>query len=198
MTYVGITNAQKAKWHNVHACNDGIFNSASGIKINLLAPTPEMFNITDIACGLAKVCRFGGQINRFYSVAQHSVLVARLAPKHLKKVAMLHDASEAYLGDVIKPLKVLLGKAYEEIEERFMAAIFERFGLSITLLQDVKQWDKEMLEREHEAFQVGDVHTWSDWMKKEHNFSIAVWPANYAEVVFKAEHFLLFNKEVIG
>lgn len=187
----------KNNWHNVHATNDGIFSSASGIKINLLNPTPEMFTIQDIASGLGKICRFGGQINSFYSVAQHSVLVSKIAPQELKKAAFLHDASEAYLGDVIKPLKNILGSQYETIEMFFMEAIFEKFCLDIDDLAKIKEWDKEMLEREHEAFQKGYVQDWSKWMKNEFNYSYAIWNPNHAQAVFLAEYYLLFDKEVL-
>lgn len=179
-------------WKN----NEGILNSGSLLRVDLLNPTPEMFNINDIFGALAKICRFGGQLSHFYSVAQHSVLVSRIAPVHLKKAALLHDASEAYLGDVVKPLKNLLGKTYQDIEAMFMAVIFEKFNIDLELLEAVKQYDAEMCEREHMAFQLGGIKEWSDWIKKEHNFTLAVWNPNYAEVVLKAEYFLLFDKEV--
>ena len=82
----------KQTHHNVHAVYDGLFNTASGGTISLIEPLLETITIGDIACGLSKVCRFGGQIKDFYSVAQHSVLVCMLAPDDLKFEALMHDA----------------------------------------------------------------------------------------------------------
>jgi hypothetical protein len=110
-------------------------------QIVLKNPALSEFDIYDIANGLSLLCRFGGQIERFYSVAQHSILVAALAPKELKREALLHDASEAFLGDVIKPLKALLGLTYKQIERQFEEVIFSQFGLEIDKLAAVKEFD---------------------------------------------------------
>ena len=118
---------KKITWHPIHASSDGIFNTATGAEIHLLHPKPEMFIIEDIAGTLSKICRFGGHVSAFYSVAQHSVIMAAMAPQAIKKEALFHDASEAYLGDVIKPLKVILGRRYENLEKAFTAAISKKF-----------------------------------------------------------------------
>lgn len=145
-------------FHPVHQCNDGLFNSASGKIISLKNPTSEMIDIKDIAGALCKICRFGGQISTFYSVAQHSVLVTSLAPKELKKEALLHDATEAYLGDVIKPLKVMLGYVYEELETQFNYAISAAFKVDLVTSYDaLKPYDLKALKLEHEALQKGNL-----------------------------------------
>jgi 5'-deoxynucleotidase YfbR-like HD superfamily hydrolase len=115
-----------------------ILSTYSGIELNLLAPTPGMIDIGDIAIGLAHECRFAGQINCFYSVAQHSLLVADIiiskAPEYFTEVpqlaleALLHDATEAYLKDLPSPLKALLPE-YRAIEHDLDLAIRKRFGL---------------------------------------------------------------------
>jgi hypothetical protein len=148
------------KLHDVHASNDGVFNAASGVLIDINNPTPEMICIDDIATALSKICRFGGHSNDFYSVAQHSVVVANLAPEYLCREALLHDATEAYLGDVIKPLKNILGSAYEDIEARFMDVICTKFKLSALRLLEVKKYDKEALSIEHAYYIKGDVIEW--------------------------------------
>lgn len=152
------------KFHPVHSVYDGLFNTASGIKVNIHNPDVSTIYIDDIASALSKICRFGGNINQFYTVAQHSLLVAALAPKELKLEALLHDASEAYIGDVIKPLKVVLGNAYSVIEDRFMDTISERFGLDQEKLKAIKQYDKEALELEHAYLQKGEVAEWKQKM----------------------------------
>lgn len=96
--------------------------------MDVLAPRPEQIQLLDIAHHLARVCRFGGAVKGFYSVADHSVYVSRLVPSELQKKALLHDAAEAYLGDVIKPLKNCLPE-YERIEAIWERVIAERFGL---------------------------------------------------------------------
>ncbi len=138
--------------HPVHQTHDGFFNTASGIKISLHNPTVDMISVYDISNGLSKICRFGGQIKEFYSVLEHSYLVYDLAPEHLKIAALLHDASEAYLGDVIKPLKNILGNSYADIEERFMKVICSRFKIEGWRMHEVKEFDRLALEIEHEYF----------------------------------------------
>ncbi len=153
-----------SRFHNVHSVYDGLFNSSSGIKVSLHNPTIEMICLEDIACALSKICRFGGQIREFYSVAQHCCIVHALAPEDIKKEALLHDAAEAYLGDVIKPLKVML-PGYDEIESRFMSVIIKYFHLDPDKLAQVKPYDKMALEVEHEYLQKGNRDTWIANMK---------------------------------
>lgn len=142
--------------HPVHNVFDGVFNTSSGVKVNILNPTPDMINLGDIAKGLSNICRFGGQIHSFSSVARHTLLVWYLAPDHLKKLALLHDATEAYLGDIIKPLKVLLEPIYGPIEKAFERIIFSKYGLPFTDTEAIKPYDKLALEIEHAFFRRND------------------------------------------
>jgi len=98
---------------------------ASGALFDILDPEGSDFTLQDIAHGLGRVCRFAGQSNRFYSVAEHCVHVARLVPLAHARAALLHDASEAFIGDVTRPLKALLPE-YREIEARIEDAIATR------------------------------------------------------------------------
>jgi len=176
------------KLHDVHASGDGVFNASSGLLIDIKRPTVDMICIEDIANALSKICRFGGHSNDFYSVAQHSVIVANLAPSYLCREALLHDATEAYLGDVIKPLKNILGSVYEEIEDRFMKVICRKYNLSELRLLEVKQFDKQALSIEHEYFIKGDIPGWFDAMYKI-NVNPSTW--NHQEAKFK---FMSFYK----
>ena len=110
---------QQQYFHPVHEFYSGHFNTVSGKIIDLNHPTEDMIDIKDIAAALSKICRFGGQINQFYSVAQHCVLVAAMAPAIIKKEALMHDAAEAYLLDIPKPLKHQLGRSYKKFEVLF-------------------------------------------------------------------------------
>jgi len=110
------------------AHNDFVF-SVSGSSISLFDPRPESFEIADIAHALAMQPRFNGNTRTHYSVAQHSVLVSTLVPYDCALAALLHDASEACLGDIVSPVKRVLAPLFAPIEAGVMAAIHERFGL---------------------------------------------------------------------
>ena len=149
-------------FHPVQDCNAGVMNTASGMVVDLKNPTTDMIDIKDIANSLSKMCRFGGHTNQFYSVAQHSILVSFLMREGEGKYgleALLHDASEAYLGDVVKPLKVILGSGYASMERRFENVIGNKYNLSMSPdCEDlVKKYDRQALELEHEAFQNDNV-----------------------------------------
>ncbi|MEQ8581239.1 MAG: hypothetical protein RIC30_09530 [Marinoscillum sp.] len=116
-----------------------------------------MITIEDIAHSLGMICRFGGHTPHLYSVGQHSLFVSNLIKSNggsnlFRLHGLMHDASEAYIQDIIKPLKVILGDAYGEIEGRFMAVICEKFGLDLALMERVKPFDREALEVEHRFF----------------------------------------------
>jgi hypothetical protein len=140
----------------IHQHQAGLFNTQSGKLIDLNNPTPAMISLNDIATGLANICRFGGQLANHYSVAEHTLLVWHLAPARLKQTALLHDASEAYLGDVIKPLKNILGNSYTDVEDKFTAVIFEKYNVNIELLNEIKPFDMRALEIENNYFRHED------------------------------------------
>jgi len=185
-------------FHPVHACNDGLFNSASGNKIDLWAPDPSALHISDIAGALAKICRFGGQIDTFYSVAQHSILVAALCPPQYKRAALMHDAAEAYLGDVIKPLKVVLGYNYAVLETLFDAAIAAAFNLdwSGDAHSVIKAVDKQVLEMEHEALQKGNPGQLIRCLDNQGILDKDAWAWNWklAQKLFMVTYHELFQK----
>lgn len=127
----------------------------SGRRLDLLDPTPMDIEVDDIAHGLAFVARWNGQtIGDFaYSVAEHSLLVerlfARLVPKSTpaqRLTALLHDAPEYVIGDMISPVKAAVGPGYEDLDKRLTAAIHIRFGLPavtpLALKKQIKKADK--------------------------------------------------------
>jgi hypothetical protein len=126
--------------------------TTSGKLINLYDPDPQLIDIEDIASSLSKICRWGGNLPEFYSVAQHSCHVAWLAPVPLRFAALMHDAPETWAGDVIRPIKSLLAQAYFEIEERLKDAVCQKFNLHTDLLDAVKVYDNEVCEMEYQAF----------------------------------------------
>jgi len=119
----------------------------SGRRLDLLDPTPVDIEIEDIAHGLAFVARWNGQTagDYAYSVAEHSLLVeqifARIDPKAPVKwrlAALLHDAPEYVIGDMISPVKAAVGPGYGALDDRLAAAIHLRFGLPAAIPKTVK------------------------------------------------------------
>lgn len=128
----------------------------SGRRLDLLDPSPVDVELSDIAHGLARVARWNGQTIGDYpfSVAQHSVLVLELfrtaapdAGPVAQLQALLHDAPEYVMGDIISPFKAAMGGNYKDVENRLLSAIFLRFSLPATmtaaLAKQVKRADRE-------------------------------------------------------
>lgn len=170
--------------HPVHSTSDGYFNAFSRQKISLYRPDQEAIRLEDIAHALSNICRFGGHTKRFYSVAQHSCLVSYLAPAQLRFAALMHDAAEAYLGDVIKPLKHILnsidGPCYRVLEERFEHAIAKRFGIDAGLFKQVKPYDMQAVEIEHGYFFLDNNHPFERIFNSEE----PCWTPSVAKEVF--------------
>ena len=107
----------------------------------------ESLNIYDIAHALSNLCRFNGHCGEFYSVAQHSVLVSYHCSNNLE--GLMHDAPEAYLGDVISPLKKVLGELYADLEYSLARQIQEKYDLQDwDELPDVMEADQAVLAAE--------------------------------------------------
>ncbi|WP_434573067.1 phosphohydrolase [Pseudomonas sp. Z3-8] len=131
----------------------------TGKRFDLFEPDVDMIDPRDIAHSLAHLCRFNGHTREFYSVAQHSCLVADLVPTEHKLAALLHDATEAYLGDMTRPLKEWM-PYYRGFEDVVWGRVCERFGLEIDLPASVRQADLIALATERRDLMPPDPATW--------------------------------------
>jgi 5'-nucleotidase len=124
----------------------------SGRRLDLLDPSPLDIEIADIAHGLARVARWNGQTRgaHIFSVAQHTLLVEAVMREHTPRVdiqvrlaALLHDAPEYVIGDMISPFKAVIGGSYKVVEKRLLSAIHIRFGLRPVLPADIERQIKD-------------------------------------------------------
>ncbi len=131
--------------------------TSTGIRFDVLKPDPNAIHLEDIAHALSHLCRFGGHCRSFYSVAEHSTLVAKaVRVRHeddlgLARWALLHDASEAYVVDVPRPAKRQLPQ-YQEMEDAIQQAVAKRFNLPWPMPEEVHRADTDLLALELRAY----------------------------------------------
>jgi hypothetical protein len=164
--------------------------TVSGRWINPFDPDPDQLDAGDIARALANQCRFGGHSRVFYSVAQHSVIVSQLVEQCSGDTedvfaALMHDAAEAYLGDMPHPLKhrSQLGAAFKAAEAHLEQAIRDRFGIKRDV-PEIKRADRALLATERLAF---SAETWH-WPELEGveplDLELTAWPPDDAAQAF--------------
>ena len=156
----------------------------SGNRFSILKPDPDVVMIEDIACALARQARFNGHTRFFYSVGQHSCLGAQVSPTRDIAVQMLfHDATEAYIGDLVSPVKALLPD-FEIIESRIHWAISKRFNLEYPMPKVVKQIDRRLLATEVRDLITKDLKSWHIGEDEPFDFPIIPWPPEVTEARF--------------
>ncbi len=156
----------------MESVNGNWFLTYTGKKVDPFRMTADDVSIEDIAHSLSNICRFNGNCHEFYSVAQHSIYVASLLPPELKFVGLMHDATEAYCGDMIRPIKAAM-PAYQALERIIWAAIAEKYGLPLVLPHEVKVADNIMLMTERRDLM---PVTPDDWGVKELAADFFVYP----------------------
>lgn len=155
-------------------------------------PDPEEIDIMDIAHALSMQCRYGGHVREFYSVAEHSVHISHLCRREHALWGLLHDASEAYVQDVIRPIKPFLGD-YKAIEEGMMAAICERFGLAPLMPLEIKTLDTAILVNEAQSLMSDPPIPWGMVWTPLAGVTIQCWsPAEARDQFLSRFHDLMF------
>ena len=131
----------------------------SGKHLDLLEPDADMIDPRDISHALAHLCRFNGHTREFYSLAQHSCIVAELVPEEHKLAALLHDAPEAYPGDMTRPLKQWIS-AYEHFEDCIWWRVCDRFDIAPVLPACIHKADLVALATERRDLMTPDPAIW--------------------------------------
>jgi uncharacterized protein len=165
--------------------------TVSGRWVNPFDPDPEQLDPGDIARALANQCRFGGHSRVFYSVAQHCVIVSELVEEgggdaEDAFAALMHDATEAYLGDMPHPIKHRspLGAAFKEAEAELEAAIRNRFAIKPDV-PEIKRVDRALLATERRAFSEETWH-WPELESVEPlDIELIAWPPDEAAAAFE-------------
>lgn len=123
------------------------FQTHTGKRFFPLDPQIDDIDIRDIAHALSNICRFGGHTREFYSVAQHCVLVSEIVHSSIALEGLLHDAAEAYVGDMVRPLKVSMPN-YKAIERHIEGLIAEKWMLAYPWAESIKRADNIALATE--------------------------------------------------
>lgn len=168
----------------------------TGIAFYPLDPKPDEIDIRDIAHALSNTCRFTGHVKKFYSVAEHCIHVATKVSPENALWGLLHDASEAYIQDIARPLKPYLAN-YKEIEARIMRAVCDRFGLPYEMPQEVHMADRAMCETEF-AQLMGKPAQWYGDEPKPYDMALPCYTPEVAEQAFLAYFNVLVGKNTIA
>ena len=168
--------------------------TVSGRFVNPLDPDLDQIDIGDITRALANTCRFGGHCRSFYSVAQHSVIVSELVEQRGGDAedvyaALMHDAAEAYLGDMPHPLKhrSALGEAFKAAEKHLEEALRARFNIKPDV-PEIKRADRALLATERRALSTEDWH-WPELEGVEPlDLHLTAWPPDEAAARFAARY----------
>lgn len=173
-------------------CLNNTIKVSAGHYVDLANPDPTTIEVKSIAAALSKVCRFGGHCPKFYSVAEHCIHATALACSEgyagdALTAVFLHDAAEAYIGDMVKPLKVTMPQ-YGEAEHRIEAAIQAAFGVDFSKWIDViKRFDRAMLKAEKVTMWPEDTEKWAGFSEIEDRVvRFQFWEPSEAEMQFLA------------
>jgi len=163
-----------------------------------LQPVVEEIHIKDIGRALAHICRYTGHVSGFYSVAEHSVIMATqtgLTTQDLKMWALLHDAPEAYISDLNQPLKQALPE-YRDIENGIMAKVSKKFNLEPSIMpMIIKNIDRRMCQDEREVLLPPCDKDWGVGPLDRLGVQIEQWDPAYSYAMFMETYYRLGGKD---
>lgn len=172
--------------------NKILIQTFTGKSLDVLNPSADDICIEDIAHALSNTARFGGHLNQFFSVAQHCLIVEEQCKDEEKLWALLHDATEAYLSDVVTPLKKSeIFKGYKTIEKQLEKVIFEKYGLYGDIPKSVDIIDKS-------SFYIEIANFYDHWPKDKldqlPNYPVKAMTPAEAEVAYLKRFYELINR----
>lgn len=146
-----MNNSRKGAWIQTY----------TGIQFWPMDPRPEEIDIRDIAHALSMLCRFNGHCQSFYSVAEHCVHVSSIVAPENQLWGLLHDAAEAYLSDIPRPIKQVLPD-FKRFEDHLLTVIAKRFSLPVNIPEGVHQADNVLLATEKNSIMGEEPAPWMD------------------------------------
>jgi len=144
-------------FYNLFKKKTAFITLPNGVEFDILNPDPELIKIEHIAMSLGNQCRFTGLVDEFYSIAEHSINVAKCLElcgndRSIVLAGLLHDAAEFVCSDLNTPLKTYIGRRYKDVEHNVEKAICKKFGVDLFLNKVIiKRFDKYMFNIEHES-----------------------------------------------
>lgn len=173
---------------------DGWIELHSGGRFPFKSFTKGDIHIQDLAHALAHVCRYNGHVQKFYSVAEHSVVMMLWAERNLKDITpvelmtiLLHDASEAYIGDMTRPLKQMFPE-FKALEERIHMAVAERFGTMYPHPEWLKDLNLRILVDERKQAMGKTENDWGMTSLEGLNVYLSFWSPAEARDQFRKQY----------
>lgn len=163
-----------------------------GISIDLFNLKEEDICIEDIIIGLSNICRYGGRVNSFFSVAQHSVELSRylksIGKEYLCPLALLHDAPEVYIGDIIYPIKSLFPD-FLRFEDQLTKLVYSKFNIDESLHEEFNYYDKNIAVNEMKSLNIWEKEKYQCSKLKELDSFIITnfWLPTKARIEYKNE-----------
>lgn len=165
-----------------------------GNKFYPLDPRPEDFETEDIAHALGMICRYGGHVAEFYSVAEHCIIMSYLVPKEYALTALMHDAAEAYIQDLPRPIKRMLPE-YSVMEDVILLALAQQFPIILEgggeLPDIVNELDAKMLVTERNKLMPFTRHRW-----EQDDLEVVDFPINKFSPLEAKNQYLLRLREL--
>lgn len=174
--------------------SNAVIQTFTGEMFDIFDPVGAKIHVKDISHALSMLCRYGGHSREFYSVAEHSVLMAQYfvdrKQQDLAKAALFHDATEAYMGDLVRPIKLQM-PMYRDVEEKLRLVIFRGAGLPEEMPEEIKHADLRICNDEREMLML--ARTWSIDDLEPLGVEVQCWTHVQAEQAWLDTYWRLFQ-----